>query len=157
MTQSNVYKAIDRFPLACVRVVKYPSVCTNLNPKYDVTKYVEERRIREGCERQRHDTRVPASAYVRVLICVCVNYGFFAPSRKQGGGEAGWSSLFLPRGVAAVAKDTRRFTRVEEMLRSIRRLPRELRARSVPSRCDGRAFLSGWKKRKRKEDPLADR
>lgn len=39
---------------------------------------------------------------------------------------------------------------MEEMLRSIRRLLRELRARSVLSRCDGRAFFSSGKKKKKK-------
>lgn len=88
---------------------------------------------------------------VRVCMCVCINvceYGFFTPSRTEGRGEAGWSSLFLPRAVAVVTRDTRRVTRVEEMLRSIKLLLRELRARSVLPRCDGRAFFSDGRRRR---------
>lgn len=46
-----------------------------------MTKYVEERRIREGCERQRDGMCL--CLCVRVCINVC-EYGSFTPSRNQG-------------------------------------------------------------------------
>lgn len=58
-------------PRRKILVARY--VRTLTTPKCDVTKYVEERRIRKGCERQRDGTRIRVCIGVCGCVCVYVN------------------------------------------------------------------------------------
>lgn len=68
-------------PRRKILVARY--VRTLTTPKCDVTKYVEERRIRKGCERQRDGVCIGVCGCVCVYKCV-YEYGSFTPSRTEG-------------------------------------------------------------------------
>lgn len=55
-------------PRRKILVARY--VRTLTTPKCDVTKYVEERRIRKGCERQRDGVCIGVDGCARVCVCV---------------------------------------------------------------------------------------